>query len=73
MQTLKSICEECRLSIGIMTEILDIPKSTYQCYENGSRPVPVWVQQDAEQQLERSRKYWSELDARIDAHLKGGL
>jgi predicted transcriptional regulator len=72
MQTLKQIREECRLSIGVMAKCLGIPKATYQCYEANTRSVLPEVMGKAEQQLERSRRYWSEMGARIDAHLKGG-
>jgi predicted transcriptional regulator len=73
MQTLKDIRAECRLSIGVFAKCLGIPKATYQCYESNTRTVPPVVLREAEAQLERSRKYWSEMDARLDAHLKGGV
>lgn len=45
-------------SIAEMAELLALPKSTCQCYENGSRSIPDAVLAEAQAAYERDRAFF---------------
>ena len=58
-------------SIAEFGELLGLKKATYQCYENGTRPMPEKVLTDARAAQKRDVKFFKELPKRIDRALKG--
>jgi transcriptional regulator with XRE-family HTH domain len=68
---LKAIRKEVKLSMQNFAAILKTKKATYQGYESGRRPAPTGIIDEARAQLQRTRKYWAEMDKRMDEELKG--
>lgn len=57
MQTLKEIREELKYSMSEMAQELQISKSTFQGYENGTRPTPPHTLEMAFAALQRSKDW----------------
>lgn len=49
----------CGYSIGDMALILGIPKSTYQCYEDGRRAPPPSLQATMEQVEQNDKEFFA--------------
>lgn len=58
-------------SIAEFAELLALPKSTYQCYENHTRPLPEEVLKNILEARERDVKFFKNLPLSVDKALKG--
>jgi transcriptional regulator with XRE-family HTH domain len=57
-------------SIAEFAELLGYPKATYQCYENGTRPLPEGILKIAQDAKNRDVKFFKDLPKRLDKLLK---
>lgn len=52
-------------------ELLGYKKATYQCYENGTRPLPDEILKNAQAAQKRDVKFFREMPKRVDEALEG--
>jgi len=71
--TLKQIRLSMHYSIAEFAELLGYPKATYQCYENGTRPLPEGILKKAQDAQKRDVKFFKELPKRLDKELEGKM
>lgn len=57
-------------SIADFAELLGLKKATYQCYENGTRPMPKNLVAEAQEAQKRDAKFFKELPKRLNRELK---
>jgi transcriptional regulator with XRE-family HTH domain len=72
---LKALRLELGYSIREMAALMDVPHSTYQCYESGSRQMPAGFIDRAREWRRIDMDYWAGLPQRVDERIAhdGGL
>ena len=67
---LKQLRKEMKCSMAELAEVLGIPKSTFQRYEDGSAKIPVVLQENIIHIHKKDREFMRTLPRRLEADLK---